>query len=411
MQGIDWAKFLQQRAAAIEVPDSGKEVTPYKGRMPFGITPNFIDKPKDTRNPQGNTKTPIQGNGNPNRTGSYQSRGGYGATGIYPGIDPRRPKKIVSGQIRELLRSLRNERKGVRRETSEGIRDIDLLNSQTQSGLDNISQQVQAYMAAQGAQINQNYADLGQQTGAQDAALQQQMQTTNTEQQAAAMAEMERLGIQQTGIDPMWSANNAAQMQAAQQVATNNQNNIQAGATGASAISGLMGQLSAGTFGSFKGQANLDRQSAINELGDDSRSAISDIMAEMRNTRKSKGDAINELMEQMLAGDYERWANTNDMQFQHMDSNRQFANQRMMQRLGLLQSAAGAQAGSSAWQQAYVGNPFPGLGNPYSGSGSPSPSPSPFIGPPTGIPGSKPKRKKAVRRPGDRDNWKGGLWE
>ncbi len=409
-RGFDWQSFISQ---AISPPDA--RTRDNWSKHPWGsyshpsedrdntYTPATDGKKGEGAGP-GPGKNGYAGPDRPNYSAPNPNRAGYagnrvGAVGAYPGIPRGRAAKVVKGQMRELLRGLRQERKQVRNNQANDVRDINQFTDQTTSGLNNIQAQVLAYMNAQQGAINAQSARTSQAVGANDAALQGQIGATNTAEQQAAMAEMTRLGIQGTGIDQGWQQAQASQLAAAQQAAANNQNNIALESSMSNDINALMGSLAVGTFQNKRGEALIARQSALNEVGDDSRGQISDILAEMRSARKGKGDAINELLEQMLAGDYDRWANTTDMSFQHNMANRQFGNQLQQQRLALLQNAAQAQTEAGGWQAAFQGNPF---GNVFGG--------------PKGKKGKGRKPKKGASptaggySPGNPDVYKGPVW-
>lgn len=372
---FDWNSFLESRIAAPQprtledVPNQLLHGWLSRGNVNNGSNGN-APVPAPRNNPAG-PQGPKNGGGprNGNRNGG-QGGGRYGAVGDYPGIPRKRASRIVKGQVRELMRGLRHERSQVRQNQANDIRDVNTYTANTLSGLDNIQQQTLAYLAQQQAAAQAAQQATQQQVANTDAALQQQMQQTNQQLQGAAQAELARLGIAQAGDLTDWNAQQAAAMNAAQQQAAFNQQNLAMQNGAAQQLAAMMNAGLVGSLNSSRISALQNQQLALNEIGDDSRGQIADIMAEMRNARKGKRDAINELLEQMVAGDYDRWANTKDMNFQHWLSRQglaldraQFAYGQRMDRLGLLQDAANAQQLASGYQNMFTGpNPYRSLG-------------------------------------------------
>jgi hypothetical protein len=82
--------------------------------------------------------------------------------------------------------------------------------------------------------------------------------------------------------------------------------------------------MSRGSRTSLVGKANVAQQEAVNDIRGDTREQLMDIFDSMREVRKGRPAAVNELWTQMQQNAYQQWAETQQMNFQNQLATNQF---------------------------------------------------------------------------------------
>ena len=223
------------------------------------------------------------------------------------------------------------------------------------------------------------------------------------------MAEMQRLGIQQTGMDPRYAADTQFAQNVNHQTTANNQANLGMQQANADQISQLLGGMAMGSQSSAMGQAMNIRNADITSIHHDQRDSLQDIMNQIMDTKKNKPGAMMELLQQLQGQGFDQWS-----QLQGIHQNQQQLNmQRQAQRMAAAQAAAEARMGANLWQGSNtpgnVGyNPGGGPGKIYGQPGYNPNVPGSSAGPANGTSTPKKTPKSNGIRHGIRDDIYGG---
>lgn len=283
----------------------------------------------------------------------------FGPVGGYPGVSKKQARQLVNDQIKPELRSMRNDRKFVNRQAKDAVADTNSLYNRSVGDLNHVFGEAGDYIGALGQQINQGYSDTATKVGAIDTAATSQIQTQTDAVKQAIQSELQRLGIQQTGIDPRLQADSQFTQNVSTQMGANNQANLAASQQSANTVSGLLGGMIAGSKASNLGQAANTRNAAISDVQRTKRDDLSTILESMQEIKKSRPAMIRDMLMKLQAQGFDQW-----QAIQALNMDRRSLNHSMaMDRAGLAQDAAYAGTGAQAWS-AQAGASAPSFGAP-----------------------------------------------
>lgn len=220
----------------------------------------------------------------------------------------------VDGQLRQLISQLNNEGAGVRRERNYQIGLADDLLERSRGDLDYIYGEVADTQKAQDAKIAEGYAQTGAKVQELQQALQGQMADTSATNKQAAMDELARLGIQQTGTG-RFDADASYAQQLAQQSGANTNANLATSQAMSAEIGAMLQSMAAGQHQSNVGTAVNQHQASVSQLSHTANEQLMDLIDEGKEARAGRGAAINELFDQLYNTRFNQWATTRDMNF------------------------------------------------------------------------------------------------
>lgn len=277
----------------------------------------------------GNSATGRSGqgrNGGPGRNGG-RNRGGrgpntsvpgavYNGLGEFPGIDRDEARLEVTNENNRLIQALLDEAGARRQDLKFDINTANGLFDRTKGDLNYVFNEADDFIGAKNQQIDQRFTDTGSQLGQLFQQLQGTLGQTSAANRNAAVGEQSRLGIQQSGMGNFDSDANFQQM-LAQQSGAGAQATNQMMQGSANEIGSLLQSMSQASLASAMGRATNDRNDAITGARQGYRSEVSDIRGDIRDVNKNRPAAINELFKAMQNDAYQRWAETQQMDFQN----------------------------------------------------------------------------------------------
>lgn len=288
---------------------------------------------------------PIKGNGIGSAISAVKGNGGrkggkkggrrYGAMGGYGGVPYRDAASIINGQVRHEVRGMQHQGQQVRDLYGNTVGDLNHIFGETGEFIGNQNQKIKDSYAGQKSAMDQIYS-----------ALNGQLNSGATGIQDAALAELQRLGISPGASGDMGSDTGFMQNLVAQQQA-NSGANMGAAQSNSDAVGALLMGMNSGAQASALGQAANTKNSALK-----------DIMAQIRDVRSGRGDAINELLMQMNDSRFQQWLGLQGLKLDRRSMNMSAASQRA----GALQDAAYQSTLAQQLQQQYGGNGKPGNG-------------------------------------------------
>lgn len=269
--------------------------------------------------------------------------GRYGAMGGYKGVSRKRAARFVDGDIRKLLLQLTHQAQNARAEYRRGKRDVNDLYDRTTGDLGYINAEMQDFLSAMNGKFAGIFDSSNQQLAANQAAQAQGNNEQAAALQAAALAEMQRLGIQGGGDTGAMMGDTQFLNQLSGQELANMQglNTAQQGA--AEMLGQMMQGMAMGSYQSQMGQAANGRNEMLNTLLDAKNDAVRDVRQGKIETLKDRGNAIRQLLEQMNQARFSQWANMQDLNLARARLNldrRQVNHSIGMDRAGMMGQAA-----------------------------------------------------------------------
>jgi hypothetical protein len=343
-----WPSYYRKNGQDIVDPGGGKKSgdgffgsDPLKPKRNHHRTPDHLtgrgnygknNPGKGRPGPGGKGGGHKHGKGGGSGKGSGKSGGGGGGNsnamsyygmGKFNGPSRKKAGLIVQREINRQLRELASEARQTKHSGREAVKKIHGQRRATIGDLDYLYNEADDYIGAQKQQIDSRYNQTKENVGNIFADLQQSQGQQIDATRAAAMAEMQRLGIQQTGMG-QYDADAAFLQGLGQQQAADVDANLRSQQTGASAIGDLLQGMSRGSRASQIGQATTDAQESINDVRGDVRGQLLDIFDSMRGVRAERPAMTNELWMQMQDSAYQQWAETNQINFQNQLATNQF---------------------------------------------------------------------------------------
>lgn len=231
----------------------------------------------------------------------------YGGVGAYRGVPYSRAAGIVNAQIRRMMDDLRREADKARTMHQQDRREARQLYRRSKGDLNHIFGEVNEQIGSSNRAISDTYSGAMERGQASTAELLGQQSAQTSAAKAAASEELARLGIQGSGNLGQMDADAAFSQQMASQAGANNQANLGLANSMAGDIGNLLSGMAAGSHQSNMGKALNTRNDEISNSRDAKRMQLMDIWNQMRDVQEQRGGMINELLEQMLAGDFDRW--------------------------------------------------------------------------------------------------------
>lgn len=237
--------------------------------------------------------------------------------GTFPGVSRKDARIAVGQDINKFIRELMREAQSRKNSHQFDINKANALFDRTEGDLDHVYGEVAEQNQRSGNLINQGYNNGRNAMEQIYGALQGQMQGTTDANRDAAMAEMERLGIQQSGMGRFNTDANFGQ-----QVAGINQANTLANLgmmqNSSNEIGNMLASMGQASLASAVGRATNDRNDYIQDSRQAHRQEMSDILGQIRDTRGERHSMVNELHQAMEQNAYQRWAETNQQQFNNV---------------------------------------------------------------------------------------------
>jgi hypothetical protein len=299
----------------------------------------------------------------------------------------RAATRRVDSDIRRQEAALNREGSKVRRERDYATGQANDLLTRSKGDLDYIYGEVADTQQAQDAKIAEAYGATKGKVSALQQALQGEMADTSAANKSAAMEELARLGIQQTGTG-RFDADASYAQQLAQQSGANTNANLDIAQGMSADIGAMLQSMAAGQHQSSVGKAVNLNQESVSKLAHTANEQLMDLVDEGKDARMGRGNAIADLYDQMYNTRFNQWAQTREMNFNQRLGAMQF-NQSEAQRRK--ENAIAAAARRRAAQSHGGGGGGGGGGTSYSSSGHGSTS---YRAPSYSAP--KPKRKNPL---------------
>lgn len=259
----------------------------------------------------------------------------------------KRATQRVDSDLRKLITALNNQQAGVRRERDYQVGQANDLLERSKGDLDYIYGEVADTQKAQDAKIAEQFAQTGGKLQALQQALQGQMADTSSSNKQAAMAELQRLGIQETGLD-RFDADASYAQQLAQQSGANNNANLAASAAMSADIGAMLQSMAAGQHQSNVGTAVNQHQASVSQLAHTANEQLMDLIDEGKEARAGRGSAIADLFDQMYNTRFNQWATTRDMNFNQKLAAMQFNQSEAQRRKENAMAAAAARRAAAS---------------------------------------------------------------
>jgi hypothetical protein len=340
-----WKKLSPQQRAAVRAANRvfdkattmadffGPQRKPFFGKfMSNDKNKGGGGKPKGGQRPVGHGGHKHGSGGGGKSMGGGGGGGGGGAAGggmrYYgagkaPKVSRDAAAIIVGREINKQLRELQREGGKTRRAGRRAVTEANNHGQKVRGDLDYLFNEADDFIGAQNTKIDGQYDQ--QRAQLQDlfnSVQGEQSQATDLRRQAA-MAEMQRLGIDQAGLGQFDAdANFMDQLAGQQQAGT--MANVDMQDRNMGDIGSMLESMSRGSRTSLVGKANVAQQEAVNDIRGDTREQLMDIFDSMREVRKGRPAAVNELWTQMQQNAYQQWAETQQMNFQNQLATNQF---------------------------------------------------------------------------------------
>lgn len=243
----------------------------------------------------------------------------YYGLGDFPGISNKQVKTIVGQDINNQVRALAQQLAAGKDARTYDINKIKALYDRTQGDLNYVYGEANDAIQGQNQLINSRFNDNKGDINGIYNALTQQIGNTSDANQQAAMQEMARLGIQQSGM-PGYQADVANMQNMANVNQANAQANIHAMQQNSNQAGSLLQSMSAASLASALGRAANAKQDSISQTRQDYRTAMNDIMGQITDVKRQRGQMQNELYSAMEQNAFQRY-----MEQQQADFNNQLA--------------------------------------------------------------------------------------
>lgn len=283
---------------------------------------NKLGNKKGGKNKKGGGKSGGKGGGKNSGMLSPQAMAYYGM-GKFKGPDRKKAALIVQREVNKTLRELRSEARQTQNAGKKAINKTRGERRAIKGDLRYLFNEADDYIGAQNEQINSRYNQTAEDLGSIFGSLQANQGQQIDARRAAAMAEMERLGIQQTGMG-QFDADAAYLQGMGQQQQANALANLDVQKRNSSTVGDLLQSMSRGSRTSLLGQADMESQENINDIRGDVRGQLMDIFDSMREVKMDRPRATNELWMQMQDSAYQQWAEQGQMNFQNQLAANQF---------------------------------------------------------------------------------------
>ena len=197
---------------------------------------------------------------------------------------------VVQGDINAQLRQILSQALGQRDAKNFDINKAEALFKRSKGDLDYLFNEAKDYNRAQSEKINQRFASTGEDIGALFDTFKAENEASTGNRRDAAMAELQRLGIQQSGLGTFdEDAANAASM-----ADVNNSNvsaNLAAMQAGAGEVGDLLAGMATGSHASAVGQATNTRNSAVADINQNFNQYRREVFAEAMKANSMKNSA------------------------------------------------------------------------------------------------------------------------
>lgn len=276
------------------------------------------------------------GVGGPASSGSGMRYSGFGKP---PGYNRKEARRLVNADIRSQIRELLMQAREQKGAMEYDVSKLDALLGRQTGDLNYIFNEAKDYMGAQSQKINAGFNNARTQSNElfNQFAQQNNVQTEARRQQA--MAEMQRLGIQQAG---MGQFDSDAQNLAGQANLNNANANANLGTmqAGADTVGNLLGSMAEGSRTSNLGRAQNQHGQSVADARQMYAQYRQGIQGDIRNTRKNRFSMVNDLMQKLQEQRFNQWMGLNQANFSNQLDTNQF-------NLGMGQFNAG-----NFWKQA-----------------------------------------------------------
>lgn len=242
----------------------------------------------------------------------------FGARAGYEGVPTRRVNRLVGGVIRDEVRDLRGQLRGVRADSREAVRnvrrdarrgkqDLRYVHGETADVLGNISRQ------------NTNmYAQQADSTAAANAALQQMLGGTYSGAQAGAESELARLGLggQQSGTFDQMMLDAANAQGVAQQSGANAMGTMGMAGTNSAAGMAMLQGMNQGSYMQGIGQNLNARNDALSEIRTNRIDNVNEVRRAIRDAKSSRRDLFFQLLQQLQQTGWDQYMQQQQLQLQ-----------------------------------------------------------------------------------------------
>lgn len=240
----------------------------------------------------------------------------YSGFGAFPGVSRQAAKTMVAQDNKQLIEGLFNQAKNFNEDYKYDLNKINAGYDRTKGDLNYVFNEAGDVIGAKNKAIDSRFAAGSDELKAIYDRLQQTMGQTSGDNRAAALAEQQRLGVQNTGMGRFDQDANWQQM-LAQQSGANAQANNTLARNSASEAGNMLASMSAASLASAQGRATNARNDASTEALQGYRQNISGIRNDMSGVIKNTPNAVRELYDAMDDKAYQRWAETNQMDWQN----------------------------------------------------------------------------------------------
>lgn len=228
-----------------------------------------------------------------NGDGPRKNKGGggkfFGGMGPYKGVPIKRVNQLINGIMRDELRDLRGEKRGIRRDMRNDLSGLRRDYQRGMGDLDHIYDETNDYMQHMNTQNQQMYDNAGNQVAGATQALQSQLGNTYTGAANSVNDEMARLGIQGAANTSQIQADSAFSQATAQQAGANAGSTLDLAQTNSGALSGLLMGMNQGQYQSSAGQqlnAFNDGRTDVMQNKLDNMQQIRDAMRDVKGSRR-----------------------------------------------------------------------------------------------------------------------------
>lgn len=207
---------------------------------------------------------------------------------------------VVQGDINAQLRQILSQAQGQRDAKNYDINKAEALFKRSKGDLDYLFAEAKDYNRAQSDKINQRFATTGEDINALFDTFKAENEASTGSRRDAAMAELQRLGIQQSGLGTFdEDAANAASM-----ADVNNANvsaNLAAMQAGAGEVGDLLAGMATGSHASAVGQATNTRNTSIADINQNFNQYRREVFAEAMKANATKNSAALDMFMNLKA--------------------------------------------------------------------------------------------------------------
>lgn len=266
------------------------------------------------------------------RSGKRGGRGGpntstpgmiYYGLGDFPGVNRKEARLEVQTENNKLIRALLDQAKNYRQDLEFDTNKANTLFDRTKGDLNYVFNEADDFIKGRNQAIINRYQSTGNEIGEVFSGLQNALGQTSNANRDAALQEQARLGIQQSGMGNFDQDANFAQLQA-QQLGSSAQANLDMQRNSATEIGALLRSMGQASLASAVGRATNARQDSITGAQQGFRENINNIRSDITDVRKNRSQAVGDLHRAMEDAAYQRWAESQQMDFNNQLAANQF---------------------------------------------------------------------------------------